>query len=161
MRKILLVPFCVAAFFIIEFLLYNLAGRWFSPNLLLLAIIYFNLAFGIRYSIYTAVCAGLLNDSFSVGIFGLNIFSFIISAYMTTLLKRYLHYVASRRSRLLLVFFVAAVNFLVQLAVQAVFADVQVLTAARSVFLPEILITLLATSFIFRILQKCVSRLFV
>ena len=109
MRKILLIPVCVFIFFLVEFFLFNLAGRWFMPNLLLLVIIYFNLAFGIRFSIFAAVVAGLLKDSLTTGIFGFNIFSFVLCAYMTTILKRYLHYVASRRSRLLLVFFIASI----------------------------------------------------
>ncbi len=62
------------------------------PNLLLLAVIYFNLAFGIRYSIFAAVVAGLFRDSFGAGIFGLNIFAFVVCAYLTTGLKRYLHF---------------------------------------------------------------------
>lgn len=161
MRKIIFVPICVLILFLAEFFLFNMAGRWFMPNLLLLAIIYFNLAFGIRYSIFAAVLAGALNDSFSTGIFGLNIFSFVLCAYMTTVLKRYLHYVASRRSRLLLVFFITVINVLAHFFLQTMFGKVDVVQALKFVFVPEILMTLIATSFIFTELKKCVSKLFV
>jgi rod shape-determining protein MreD len=82
MRKIGLVTLFVFLFFLAEFFLFNMAGRWFLPNMLLLSIIYFNLAFGIRYSILAAVLAGTLKDSFGAGIFGLNIFVFVVCAYM-------------------------------------------------------------------------------
>ena len=161
MRKIILVPACVLIFFLAEFFLFNMAGRWFMPNLLLLAIIYFNLAFGIRYSIFAAVLAGILKDSFSTGVFGLNIFSFVLCAYMTTVLKRYLHYVASRRSRLLLVFFITVINILAHFCLRAMFVKVDTAQIFKFVFIPEVLTTLIATSFIFTELKKCVSKLFV
>ncbi|MCK4882524.1 MAG: rod shape-determining protein MreD [Candidatus Omnitrophica bacterium] len=161
MRKIIFVPVCVLVLFLAEFFLFNMAGRWFMPNLLLLAIIYFNLAFGIRYSIFTAVLAGALKDSFSVGVFGINIFSFVLCAYLTTVLKRYLHYVASRRSRLLLVFLITVINILVHFFLQAMFAKIDVVQILKFVFIPEVLTTLIAASFIFAELKKCVSKLFV
>jgi rod shape-determining protein MreD len=161
MRKIIFVLTCVLAFFLAEFFLFNMAGRMFMPNLLLLAVIYFNLAFGIRYSILAAVMAGGLKDSFSIGIFGLNIFSFVFCAYMTTVLKRYLHYVASRRSRLLLVFFITVINISIHFLLQSRFGNMDVLQALKFVFIPEILTTLVVTSFIFTELKKCVSKLFV
>lgn len=129
------------------------------PNLLLLGIIYFNLAFGIRYSIFAAVLAGVFKDSFGVGIFGINIFSFVICAYMTTILKRYLHYVASRGSRLLLVFCVTVVHALVHFSLQLMFGTVDVIQFFQFVFVPEILTTLLITSFTFAQLKKCALRL--
>ncbi len=131
------------------------------PNLLLLVIIYFNLAFGIRFSIFAAILAGVLKDSFSADIFGFNIFSFVLCAYMTTVLKRYLHYVASRRSRLLLVFFIASINISIHFCLHVMFGKVNAGEVFQFVFIPEIIITLIATSFVFAQLQKCVSKLFV
>jgi rod shape-determining protein MreD len=161
MRKILLIPVCVLIFFLAEFFLYNLAGRWFMPNLLLLVVIYFNLAFGIRFSIFAAILAGILKDSFSADIFGLNIFSFVLCSYMTTFLKRYLHYVASRRSRLLLVFFITVVNIATHACLHAVVGGIHAGEIFQFVFIFETVLTLIVTSFVFRQLQKCVSRLFV
>jgi rod shape-determining protein MreD len=161
MRKIVFVPACVLIFFLLEFFLFNMAGRWFMPNLLLLAIIYFNLAFGIRYSIFAAVLAGVLKDSFSTGIFGLNIFSLVLCAYMTTVLKRYLHYAASRRSRFLLVFFITVINISIHFCLQAMFEKIDVGQVFKFVFVPEVLTTLVVTSLVFTELKKCVSKLFV
>src|SRR3989338_9053675 len=110
MRKIIFTTILVFLFFLIEFYLFKTGGRWLMPNLLLLIVIYLNLVFGIRYSIFAAVIAGLLKDSFSVGVFGFNIFVFVLCAYITTILKRYLHYVASRQTRLFLVFLILLVH---------------------------------------------------
>jgi len=159
MRKTILVALSVFLFFLTEFFLFNIGGRWIMPNLLLLVIIYFNLAFGIRYSIFAAVLAGIFKDSFGVGIFGVNIFSFVLCAYMTTILKRYLHYVASRRSRLLLVFCVTVVHVIAYFCLQLMFGKVNMAQIFIYVFIPEILTTLLVTSFIFTQLRRCVLKL--
>lgn len=161
MRKIILMPVCVLIFFLAEFFFFNLAGRWFMPNLLLLVVIYFNLAFGIRYSILAAVLAGALKDSFSAGIFGSNMFSFVLCAYMTTVLKRYLHYVASRRSRLLLVFFITVIDISVHFFLWTMVGMADAAQVIKFVFVPEVLTTLIVTSFVFNVLKKCVSKLFV
>jgi len=123
------------------------------PNLL------FNLAFGIRYSIFAAVLAGALKDSFAIGTFGIHISAFVLCAYMTTILKRYLHYVASRRSRLLLVFCVTVIHIITLLGFQLFFGKVNVVQILPFVFAPEVLTTLLVTSFIFAQLRKCVLKL--
>jgi len=159
MRKIILVALSVFSFFLIEFFLFNIGGRWLMPNLLLLVIIYFNLAFGIRYSIFAAVLAGILKDSFGVGIFGIHIFSFVLCAYMATILKRYLHYVASRRSRLLLVFCVTVIHITVHFCLQLMFGEIDMIQSFIFVFIPEVLTTLLVTSFTFTQIRKCVLKL--
>jgi len=126
-----------------------------------LAIIYFNLAFGIRYSIYAAVLAGIFKDSFGTDIFGVYTFSFVVCAYMTTVLKKYLHYVASRLSRLLLVFCIVLINIVIHFVLRAVFVEVDFISMLKFVFVPEILTTLLVTSLVFTELKRCVLKLFV
>jgi len=159
MRKIILIAITVYIFFLIEFFLFNLGGRWFMPNLLLLVIIYINLAFGIRYSIFAAVFAGIFKDSFGTGIFGSHIFSFVLCAYMTTILKKYLHYVASRRSRLLLVLCVTIIHIIGYFCLQFIVGKVNIVQVLIYVAIPEILTTLLVTSFTFAQLRKCVLKL--
>ena len=160
MRKAILIAVFVFLFFLIEYFLFNMAGRWFMPNLLLLVVIYFNLAFGIRYSLFAAILAGILKDSFSTNLFGLNIFTFVLCAYMTTFLKRYLHYVASRQSRLLLVFFITTIHVMIQLCLHVMYEKVDLVQIFKYVFIPEIITTLIVTSFIFAQLKKCVLKLF-
>lgn len=159
MRKVLLVTFVVVISFLLQFFLFNVGGRWLMPNLLLLAVVYFNLAFGIRYSIFTAVLAGILADSFAAGMFGVHIFSLVVCAFMTTILKKYLHYVASRSSRLLLVFAVTIVHFLAHFVITMMLGTAEVFAVVRYVFVPEITTTLIVTSFVFTQLRKCVLKL--
>lgn len=161
MRKIVFVAVCVFVFFLAEFFLFNMMGRWFMPDLLLLLVIYINLAFGIRYSLAAAVLAGILKDSFGTGLFGLSIFSFVVCAYATIPLKRYLHYTVSRRSKLLLVFFVTVIHFTVNICVRAMFfEEINALHIFKYVFVPEVVTALIAASFIFTQLRKCVLRFF-
>ena len=159
MRKILLISLAVFVSYLIEFFLFNLGGRWFMPNLLLLVVVYFNLAFGIRYSIFAAVLSGVFADSFGTGVFGINIFSYVLCAFMATFLKRYLHYVASRSSRLILVFSVTIVHLLTHFFLKLMMGRVEVLEIIRYVFIPEIITTLIVTSFFFAQLRKCVLKL--
>lgn len=160
MRKALLIAFFVFLFALIEFCIYNLLGRLFMPNLLLLLVIYCNLAFGIRYSIWAAVLAGLFKDSFGTGVFGQNMFVFIMCAYAATLLKRYLHYVASKQSRLLLVFFVIVVHVALHFCLNSMSRSINILHVIKFVFIPEVITTLIITSFVFTQLKKCVLKLF-
>lgn len=159
MRKIILIVLVVFLSFLIEFFLFNMGGRWLMPNVLLLVIIYFNLAFGIRYSIFAAVLAGVLKDSFGIEVFGIHIFTFVLCAYMTTILKRYLHYVASRRSRLVLVLCVTIIHICGYYCLQLMLGGVSGAQILLFVFFPEVVTTLLVTSLIFTQLRKCVLKL--
>ena len=160
MCKIIFTALLVYLFFLMEYFLFTFGGRWLMPNLLLLLVIYLNLAFGIRYSILAAALAGIFKDSFSTEIFGFNIFAFVLCAYLTTVLKRYLHYVASRRSRLLLVFCIAAIHFTILLFLRLMFSRTDIVHSVQFVLVPQILTTLIITSFTFNQLKKCVLRLF-
>ena len=161
MRKIIFTIVFSVIVFILENILYDIFGKFFLPNLMLLFVIYINLAFGIRFSILAASLAGILEDSFGTGVFGQSIFVYLLSAYFTTYLKRYLHYVASQRSRLLLVFFVSIFCFLTQLLVHWAFGSVNIVQSLRFVLIPEVITTLIITTFFFQQMRRCVLKLFV
>ena len=88
MRKVLFSIVFSILFFFGEFLIFNLVGRYFIPNLLLLLVVFITLAFGIRHGILTGIVCGLLKDSFSGSIFGMNIFVFVLCAFSAVFLKR-------------------------------------------------------------------------
>lgn len=161
MRKSIFISLFVFTFFLLEFLLFNLIGKWFVPNLLLLLVIFFDLYFGIRYGILTAVLAGLLKDSFSTSMFGLYLFSFVLCAYLTNIIKRYIYFRGSTQRRLLLVLIISLINFFIQYCLHFVTVVFNVFEVFRFIFLPEVVITLLITPFIFDQLKKCASKLFV
>jgi cell shape-determining protein MreD len=96
-----------------------------------------------------------------VDIFGAHIFTFVLCAYMTTVLKKYFHYVGSYSSRFFLVFAVVLINFFANFCLRMMFGNVDVVQVFKYVFMPEMAATLVVTSFVFVQLQKCVSRFFV
>jgi len=157
-QKLFLISIIVIVFFILEFFLFNILGSWFLPNLLLLVIIFFNLYLGIRYSLFAGLLSGLLRDSFSTAVFGINIFALIICAYMTTILSQHVYHKGSRSSRLLLVFLVCIIHSGVQVILYMMFGSINFLMALKFAILPEILGTLIVATTVFHWLKKCVLR---
>ncbi|MBI5024507.1 MAG: rod shape-determining protein MreD [Candidatus Omnitrophica bacterium] len=161
MGKAAVITFFVVVAFVIESLLFHLAGRWATPDLELLLVLFFNMYFGIRYGLVTAVLAGTIRDSFSTGTLGVNVCSFIVAAYMTTILKQYIYHMGSRLSRYILILLIittnAVVHYYLYRALVGALSPGQVF---RFVFLPEAVVTLLVAPFVFEGLKKCVSRLF-
>lgn len=161
MRKVAFITFCVAVAFIVEFLLFHLMGRWATPDLELLLVMFFNMYFGIRYGLLTAVSAGILRDSFSTGILGIHVCSFIVAAYMTTILKQYIYHMGSRLSRYILILVIIAINVVVHYHLYRILVGpLYPGQVFRFVFLPQAVLTLLVAPFVFEQFKRCVSRLF-
>ena len=161
MGKVAVITFFVVVAFVIESLLFHLVGRWATPDLELLLVMFFNMYFGIRYGLVTAVLAGTIRDSFSIGTLGVNVCSFIVAAYMTTILKQYIYHMGSRLSRYILIFLIIIINAIVHYYLyRALVGTLSPGQVFRFVFLPEAVVTLLVAPFVFEGLKKCVSRLF-
>ncbi|MCA9408503.1 MAG: rod shape-determining protein MreD [Candidatus Omnitrophica bacterium] len=158
MRKLLLITILVFIFFMIEFLIFNLLGRMFMPNLMIILVVFANLAFGIRYSLYTGFLAGFIKDSFSIGLFGINICSFIICAFLTTFIQNKMYRRGSPSSRLLLIFMVASINVFVHFILEFMFYPFSFIFVLQHIYLPEILATLFVTTFTFQYLRRCVLK---
>lgn len=159
MRRTLIIIVFVFLFFLIEFFLFNVIGRFSKPNLLLLLVIFFNLCWGIRYSLLTAVFAGILKDSFTIGFFGINLFSFVLCAYATTLLKRYVYHMGFHSSRLFLIFLIIVFDIMIHACLHMMFVEVHLIQVLRYVLIPEVLTTFIVATFTFQQLKKCVLRL--
>lgn len=159
MKKAFIIIALTSIFFLLEFFIFNIVGRWFLPSLLLLLVIFFNLYLGIRYSIFTAVCAGIMKDSFCASAFGINLVSFVVCAYMVTFLKRYIYHSGSKGSRLLLVFCIVLINFVVNYVLLIKFGTVDLFESVKYVLFPEITTTLIVATTVFHYLKKCVLRL--
>ena len=160
MRKIIVIVFFVFIFFFIEFLIFNVCGPNFVPNLLLLLVIFFNLYLGIRYSLLAAIFAGILKDSFSTNMFGIHLVTFIACAYMTTFFKKYIYHMGSTAPRVILIFLVVVLNIMMNYLLRLVFISMDATEVLRYILLPELLMTLLVATFTFNQLKKCVSKLF-
>ena len=159
MRRFFFIACLSFFFFLFELILFNYFGRWLKPNLLLLLVIYTNLAFGVRFSLVTALLAGLWKDSFTINVFGMNIFAFIFCSYMTTLIKRYLFHMGSSSSRVLIVLGVAIFYNLILFVLNSLFSDFDFWQMFIYVLLPDVITTTLLTNFIFRSLRRCVLKL--
>ena len=157
-RKFFLILACVLVGFFIELFLFNIVGRLFLPNLLILLVICFNIFLGIRYSLFTAVVAGLLKDSFSISPFGVYLFSFVAAAFITTVLKRYIYHRGSRFSLLLLTLLVLLINGLVHFLIAVMLGQVEAAQVVKFIFVPEILSTVVVANFVFYQLKTCVLK---
>ena len=160
MYQFLIIAFSVYVCFGIESLLNALGGGCFTPNLLIILIVFFNLYRGIRYSLLTALVAGLLKDSFGVAAFGLNTTTFIASAYLASLLKLYTYQAGVSGSRVLLVFCICSVNITLQYLVNMMFSTIEFSRAFTHIFVPEIMVTTALTPYVFRKFKQCALRLF-
>ena len=158
MHRILFVILGSFVVFLMEFLLFNLFGIWFKPDLLVLFIIFLNLSMGIRYALAAAFLGGILADSFSITIFGTHILAYMVCAFMTTVLKRYLFHTSLYSLRILLAFFITIIYVLTIFLINSVFNTVNLMDAMAFIFLPELRTTTLVAGFFFRNLKKCVLK---
>lgn len=158
MKKILSVILLTVLFFYIEYLFCGLFSRKYAPNLILLLIIFINLTLGIRYSLVVAAFGGIIKDSFGIHFFGFYVFSFIFSAFMTTILERYILQKGSRVSLFFLICVICTINILTQWALSMNFD--QLTQFFEQIFFPEIIATLIATNFTFKQLRKCVLKFY-
>lgn len=161
MRKFFLILAAVYAAFLVESLSAKYLGRWFSPNLLLTVVIFFNLSRGTRYSLLAAVLAGLLKDSFVPRGFGFFTFSFISCAFLTSFLKVYIYQTGSMASRALVLFIALLVNAHILFLLNLISLDVSYWEMLRDILLPEALATMAVSAYVFEKFKSCVLRYFV
>ncbi len=160
MQKFILVTGITLLSFIIQTIFARVLGSWWTPNFVLIAVVFFNLSRGLRTSLAAAFFGGFLLDSFSGSILGVNIFSLVICAFLVSWLKMYIYQPGVAESRGLLVFVIAAGNSLIQYIVIASQVDVGLGEAMRSFIIPEILWTTLVASYTLERLKQCALKLF-
>ncbi len=158
MRKTLFILIAALILTAIEFFLFNHFGRWFKPNFSIILIVFFNLYWGSWYGVVTAIVAGILKDSFSPGVFGLNIFAFIMCSYVTSLIRKYFYHIASSASRVHLVVIICVMNVLIHYVFNVLVNVINFGAVFRFILLPETMATTLAASYVFKNLKQCVSR---
>jgi len=160
MNRILTLIGMTVAFFLAELIAMNFFGRWFTPNLLILLVIFVDLHLGVRFGLFVAILAGILNDSFGNGIFGANIFAFVLCVYVTTLLRRYFFY--DMEFGFLRILMACLMSFLNVFVVYLIFSLNRTFDFAQVlafIVLPQVLSTTLVATVIFRILKRCVLKL--
>ncbi len=160
MKKVLIIIGLCFVFFVTEFLLFNLFGKWFKPDLLVLLIIFFNISSGIRYSLVTALSAGIFQDSFSLSPFGSYIVTYIVCVFVATLVRRYLFHADPYAVRILLAFIITSVQAIILYAINLTFVSVDINEFIMNVLIPEVLMTTIVANFTFRYLKQCVSKFY-
>jgi rod shape-determining protein MreD len=160
MSKIFFIAGSVVLAFLVEFMMFNWFSTRWVPNLMIVLIVFFNLAFGIRYAIFAAVFGGLLQDAFGLQIFGINLLTLVVCAYLTTALKPYLYQSGSNSSRVAFVGVVLTADFLLRYLLSLKNGGPDFFPAFRYIFVPQMLLTLLITVGLFKQLRRCVLRYF-
>ena len=153
---ILLLVYCA---YLMEFVLFNAFGGWGKPELMLLVIIFCNLYWGIRHSIWAAVVAGLLKGAFGFEPFGMYLFVYILAAYLITLIRQNLYQPGSRFSRMVVAFFVVVGVFMVEILLHMRLYEVRLGEAFIFVLVPQVVVSMIAATFVFHRLRDIVVRL--
>lgn len=160
MKQIILIPIICYAAFLLEFILFNLFGRWGDPHLLILVVVFFNLYSGIRYSLWAALWAGMFKDCFSTMPFGANIFVYVACAYISLAVRKYCYERGSNISRLWMVCCVVTAHTLIMGVLhRMIFEEIDWRDVGGSIWLPEMVLTALVAVFIFDRLRELANKL--
>ena len=149
----------VYIFFLAEFVLYNVFGAWGKPELLVLAVIFCNLYWGIRYGIWAAIGAGLLCDAFGVQPFGTSLLVYIAAAYLTTYIRKNIYQPGSRFSRAMAAFFVIVGCFILEIFLRLRQHEVRLSEAVLCILMPQLITTMIAATSVFQGLRNLVVKL--
>lgn len=141
-----------------EFLTHNLLGAKLTPQFLILLVIFFNLYWGIRYSLAAAVMAGFVKDSFSLHPFGIFWLSLVICAFLTTFFVERFYRRGSRSHRLILSSAICLIFFILATLLHAVMDPVSWRPLWIRVFLPQLILTALVANPYMEFQKSCVSK---
>lgn len=160
MSRVLGIFLLVFVTFVVEAVIHQVFGPWFRPDLLLILIVFFSLYRGTRYSLFAAVFAGLLKDSYGAGVFGASIFVYVACAYLTTYLKIFIYHAGSGASRALMVFLICVCSGALHYLLLVMFEEPVFGQMFRHVFVPEVLSTTVIAPYVYQKFRLCASRLF-
>ena len=158
-RRLVFLVLATFLVFCVEFILFNLFGQWFHPNLLLLLIIFAHSYYGVRYGICVALMAGLLKDSFSLDPFGIYILSFLICIYGISLIKKYFYELEAVISKIVTAFSISVLYIFTLYAFISFFSSVDFRGSLALNMIPEVVVTTLVSIFVFKKFKLCALRL--
>jgi len=160
MRKTLLIIAFVVAGFLVESVWAEVFGRAWTPDVMIIMLVFFNLFRGIRSSLVVAIFAGALQDSYGVHVFGVHILAFVVCAYLTTAIKVYMYHPGSPFFRIITVFLVSTANVLLQTALREMSAPLDFMEVMGHVAFSEIAVTTVAAPYVFEKLKQCALKFF-
>lgn len=128
-----------------------------KPDFLLIALIFFNFYADFKESVGVALFAGFLKDSFTSGIFGMSIFSFLVCTILLAQYKRYI-YREDLILKVVLVFLISLVNGLLNYFVILLRVSAPFFTSFFLVILPESLYTTLVSPLVIWAMRRCALK---
>ncbi len=158
MKRISFIILAVYLIYITEFILFNVLGKWFKPNLLLILVVFSTLGWGIRYGLLTGIISGLIKDSFSTCLMGTHLLAFVMAAYSSVLIRKYLYASGSYTSRISLIVFVYSSYFIITFLANLMIDPISIKQAFIYIFLPEVIITSLIINWFIYQIKRCVLR---
>ncbi len=158
-KRLLFIALIVYCAFLIEFVLYNIFGVWGKPEVMMLVIIFCNLYWGIRYSIWAAVFAGLMRDAFGIQPFGTYVLIYIAAAYLTTYIRKNIYQPGSRFSRAMAAFFIVVGCFILEVFLRLRQHEVRLSEAVLCILMPQLITTMVAATVVFQSLRNAVVKL--
>ncbi len=150
MKRIVVIALVCYLAFALEFVLYNAFGAWGKPELLILVVVFFNLYLGIRFSIISAVFCGILKDTCGIAPMGTYMLVYMVAAFMTTVIRRYLYEQGSRFSRALVAFIVILSCFITQALLASMSHEVRWNELLVDVLAPQVLTTMVVATLVFQ-----------
>lgn len=145
--------------FLIEFVLYNTFGVWGKPELMVLVIIFCNLYWGIRHSLWAAFVAGLLKGAFDIEPFGTYVLIYITAAYLTTIIRKNLYQPGSKFSRLVVALFVLLSIFMMEFVLHLRSMEIRFSEAVIFILIPTLALTMVVATFVFVLLKNIALKL--
>ncbi len=158
MKKYLLITGLIVLFCAIESALFNVFSEWVVPNLLLMFIILLGLFFDLKYSIFSAIIGGLIKDSFSSSVIGVNMVAFLSSVFILFLLRKYVYHPHSGLSRIFVLAAVLTANEFIHFVFYYSAKDIVFAESFKFVILPQIISSIMLYPAVFYIFKKCVLR---
>ena len=159
MKRISFITVVCILGFLFQFFLFNLLGPWATPHFVILCVVFFDLYWGVRYSLYAAFLGGFLLDVFSLDVIGSHVLALMLCAYITIFVRLHFYQPGSYLSRALVVgVSVLAYGFI--LGVLSMINDGNFsLGGIVYALAPEFFITTLCANIIFEFLKKWAVRL--
>lgn len=146
--------------FTVEFLIFNFIHPYLLPDLILLTIIFMDLAFGVRYAIGAAILGGLLRDCYGVQTGGSHVLIYMAMAYVALLIRKTIYMRGSDFSRYLMVTTLAFLFIILKvLFFEGAPTQKMMLLSLKGIWI-QFILTILISNHIFRGFRKCVSMFF-
>ena len=128
-----------------------------KPDFLLIAVIFLNFYVDFKEAAGIGFLAGFLKDSFSAGIFGANIFAFLVCIVILAQYQRYI-YREDLYLKVILVFLISLLSGFLNYFIALSRISAPFISSFFWVIFPESLYTTLVSPLVFWIMRRCAKK---